>query len=117
MHVPNVSDRLLRLMSWRQSATFEQAANEPADEQPLRAELLSIDQLERHAKVVAAAHRLVTGKAYDKLLPRLDENERILIATYDLVTDAAAHNRQIEPAAEWLLDNFYLVQEQVRSIR
>lgn len=41
----------------------------------------------------------------------------MLIATYELVTAATAQNRRIEPAAEWLLDNFYLVEEQIRSIR
>jgi cyclic beta-1,2-glucan synthetase len=60
---------------------------------------------------------LAAGRARDKLLPRLDENERVLIETYDLVTAAAAQNRRIEPAAEWLLDNFYLVEEQIRAIR
>ncbi|MEQ9068540.1 MAG: cyclic beta 1-2 glucan synthetase, partial [Gimesia chilikensis] len=37
--------------------------------------------------------------------------------TYDLVTAAADQNRRIEPAAEWLLDNFYLIEEQIRAIR
>ncbi len=41
----------------------------------------------------------------------------MLIETYDLVTAAADQNRRIEPAAEWLLDNFYLVEEQLRAIR
>ncbi|HEX3871682.1 MAG TPA: cyclic beta 1-2 glucan synthetase, partial [Pirellulales bacterium] len=57
------------------------------------------------------------GRSPDKLLPRLDENERILIEAYDLVTAAAERSRRIEPAAEWLLDNFYLVEEQIRAIR
>ena len=39
------------------------------------------------------------------------------IETYDLVSAAADQNRRIEPAAEWLLDNFYLVEEQIRAIR
>ena len=50
-------------------------------------------------------------------MPRLDENQDVLIETYDLVTAAAEQNHRIEPAAEWLLDNFYLVEEQIRSIR
>ena len=117
MHVPNVSGNLLRLLSWRKSAGHDESPNKITDEPPLRAELFSIDQLERHAKAVAASHRLASGPARDKLLPRLDENERVLIETYDLVTAAADQNRRIEPAAEWLLDNFYLVEEQIRAIR
>ena len=91
--------------------------DDTAQEQPLRAELYSIEQLERHAKVVAMAHTLAAGRGDDRLLPRLDDNERILIATYDLVAAAADDNRRIEPAAEWLLDNFYLIEEQIRAIR
>ncbi|MHB8970235.1 MAG: GH36-type glycosyl hydrolase domain-containing protein [Pirellulaceae bacterium] len=118
MHVPDISEKLVRLMSWRRpSADRESSLAKPADEQPLRAELFSIDQLERHAKEIAASHQLAGGRARDKLLPRLDENERVLIETYNLVSAAAEQNRRIEPAAEWLLDNFYLVEEQIRAVR
>ncbi|MBI3468568.1 MAG: cyclic beta 1-2 glucan synthetase [Planctomycetes bacterium] len=104
-------------MSWRQSANRESSLTKSADEQPLRAELFSIDHLERHAKAIAASHRLAAGRGRDNLLPRLAENKRVLIETYDLVTAAADQDRRIEPAAEWLLDNFYLIEEQIRAIR
>ena len=117
MHVPAISKKLLRLMSWRQSADRESSLTKFGDEQPLRAELFSIDQLERHAKAIAASHRLAAGRERDRLLPRLAENERVLIETYDVVTASADQDRRIEPAAEWLLDNFYLVEEQIRAIR
>ncbi len=99
------------------SSSQEDAAGHPVDEQPLRAELYSVEQLERHAKLIAATHQLAVGRMRDLLLPRLDENERVLIETYDLVATAADDNRRIEPAAEWLLDNFYLIEEQIRAIR
>lgn len=117
MYVPDVSKKSLRLKFWRQSGAGDSARSKPTDEQPLRAELFSVDQLERHAQVIAASHRLAVGRARDQLLRRLDENEHVLIETYDLVTAADAQNRCIEPAAEWLLDNFYLVEEQIRAIR
>ena len=117
MHVSDFLEKLLRLMAWRRSAALEAMLAGRADEKPLRAELFSIDQLERHAKSIAASHRLAVGRAGDKLLPRLGENERVLIETYDLVSAAADQSRCIEPAAEWLLDNFYLVEEQIRAIR
>ncbi len=50
-------------------------------------------------------------------MSRLAENERVLLDTYDLVSAAALQDRSIEPAAEWLLDNFYLIEEQMRAIR
>ena len=117
MHVPAISTKLLRLMSWRQSAGPAYLFTEPAEQPPLRAELFSIDQLERHAKAIATSHQLATGRVRDSLLRRLDDNERVLIETYDLVTAAADQNRRIEPAAEWLLDNFYLIEDQIRAIR
>ena len=117
MHVPEISQKLLRLLTWQTSADRRPSPDKVPDEPPLRAELFSIDQLERHAKSVATSHSLALGRASDRLLPRLDENQQVLVATYDLVTAAAEQNRRIEPAAEWLLDNFYLVEEQIRSIR
>ena len=87
------------------------------DEQPLRDDLYSINQLEHHAKTLAGLHELGTGIAADRLLSRLKENEQILIQTYDLLTVAVKKNRHIVPAAEWLLDNFYLIEEQIRTAR
>ncbi len=86
-------------------------------EQPFRDELLSADQLERHARHMAAIHTLAQGKMADKLLNRLAENELVLQETYDLVSAAVSKNRRIAPAAEWLLDNFYLLEEQIHSTR
>jgi cellobiose phosphorylase len=53
----------------------------------------------------------------DLLLPRLDENEQILLHVYSLLTDAAASNLRIAPASEWLLDNFYKIEGQIRIAR
>ena len=78
MGIPAIMKRLERLMFWRKSNGEEGLPRKGADEQPLRAELFSVDQLERHAKALAASHQLATGRAPDKLIPRLDENERIL---------------------------------------
>jgi cellobiose phosphorylase len=84
---------------------------------PLRSELFSADQMERHGKVLAAAHRVAPGRARDLLLPRLAENDRILVEVRDLLTAAVAAQRRITPAGDWLLDNFHLIEEQVRMAR
>jgi cellobiose phosphorylase len=115
--IPAIAERLGRFVSWQNSSDGDGPALKVADEQPLRAELYSVDQLERHARTLATSHQLATGRAVDKLLPRLDENERILVHTHDLVTAAAKRNRPVAPAAEWLLDNFYLIEEQIRTAR
>ncbi|HVJ82753.1 MAG TPA: glucoamylase family protein [Planctomycetia bacterium] len=117
MPAAGLARTLLRLDAWRQSSEGDSSLNIPVAEPPLRAELYSIEQLERHAREVAASHRLATGRTRDVLLPRLEENQKVLFETYDLVAAASAQNRRIEPAAEWLLDNFYLIEDQIRAIR
>ncbi|MEO8123921.1 MAG: cyclic beta 1-2 glucan synthetase, partial [Burkholderiales bacterium] len=89
----------------------------PDEELPLRAELYSADQMEQHGKRLAASHKLTTRRVRDELLARLADNEKVLIGTCDLLTAAVRENRRITPAAEWLLDNFYLIEEQIRTAR
>ena len=86
-------------------------------EPPLRSELFSSDQMEQHGKTLAGLHTLRPGHAPDRLLARLDENEAILIGTRGLLVEAVKTDRRITPAAEWLLDNFYLIEEQIRMAR
>jgi hypothetical protein len=55
----------------------------------LRSELFSIEQLKRHAVTLASQHRVDSRPGPDRLLPRLADNERVLLAAYDVVTAAA----------------------------
>ncbi len=87
------------------------------EEQPLRAELFSVSQLERHARLLATSHETSAGTTDDRLLVRLAANEAVLADAYALVADAVARGRQITPAAEWLIDNYYLIEEQIRLTR
>ncbi len=86
-------------------------------EPPLRSELFSSDQMEQHGKTLAGLHTLHPGRARDRLLARLAENEAILAGTRSLLVEAVKTERRIMPAAEWLLDNFYLIEEQIRTAR
>jgi cyclic beta-1,2-glucan synthetase len=85
-------------------------------EPPLRSELFSIDQMEQHGKTLAGLHKLSPGYAPDKLLTRLADNESILAGTRSLLMEAVT-TRRITPAGDWLLDNFYLIEEQIRTAR
>ena len=87
------------------------------EEPPLRSELFSADQMEQHGRRLAAAHRLAPGRAPDRLLTRLAENESVLMEVCDLLTAAVTADRRITPAGEWLLDNFYLIEEQIRTAK
>ncbi len=86
-------------------------------EPPLRSELFSADQMEQHGKTLAGWHRLSPGRPRDRLLTRLAENEGVLLSVHSLLTDAVKAERRITPAGEWLLDNFYLIEEQIRTAR
>ncbi|MBK1649207.1 glycoside hydrolase family 94 protein [Rhabdochromatium marinum] len=85
------------------------------DEPPLRAELFSAAQMEQHGQVLAASHRLMPGHPPDRLLGRLTDNGTVLVAVCRLLMVAVADKRRIAPAGEWLLDNFYLIEEQIRT--
>jgi len=86
-------------------------------EPPLRSELFSADQMKLHGKTLAASHQLSPRSPRDRLLTRLAENEEVLIGVRSLLTDAVQENRRLTPAGEWLLDNFYLIEEQIRTAK
>ncbi len=90
----------------------------PDLEDPIRAELFGIERLEQHARSLADAQP-VTGRREPKraLLPRVDDNGRVLRDANRALSAAAREERWITPAAEWLLDNFFIVDEQLRGIR
>ena len=86
-------------------------------EAPLLSELFSREQMKHHGKSLAASHAVARGRAPDQLLARLADNEKILNETCHLLTTATKANRRIAPAGEWLLDNFYLIEQQIRTAR
>ncbi len=73
--------------------------------------------MEQYGKALAASHKLASGRAPDQLLARLAANESALVGVCNLLTAAVTAKRRITPAAEWLLDNFYLIEEQIRTAK
>ena len=112
-------DLLRRDISRLRDRVTDRAAMGPhcSDTQPLRAELLSVDQLSLHAREMTGWYGVDMQGGEDRLLPRLAENEAVLVETFALITSALEKNRRIAPAGEWLLDNFYLIEEQIRTAR
>lgn len=84
-----------------------------ATEPPLRGAIFTIEQLELHAKALATAHVLGRRRGGGQLLKRLADSQRVIAQCHDLVSGAHAAGRHLTPAAEWLLDNHYLIEEQV----
>ena len=48
---------------------------------------------------------------------RLYHNTQVLTDTYRVIVKATYARETITPAAEWLLDNFHVVDEQIRKIK
>lgn len=83
----------------------------------LRAELLSMEQLKRHAISLARLHRINPKLAPDCLLARLSENANVILSTYQAIVSANSKSvkigQHLAPAETWLLDNYYLIQQQI----
>jgi cyclic beta-1,2-glucan synthetase len=86
--------------------------------EPIVAELFSVERLEQHAESLAAAQTVTDepGRGHP-ILPRLADNGRFLLEAYRTLAGSIRDERSITPAAEWLVDNFHIVEEQVREIR
>src|SRR5206468_2188008 len=92
-------------------------AQQPPDD-PIRAELFGIERLEQHAESLAAAQGVMRRSGRGRrLLQRVEHNGRVLRDSYRVIAHAIREERAITPAAEWLVDNFHVVDEQLREIR
>ena len=106
----------LRSLKWQTWVGPPAAARRRASDPPLRAELFGVEQLSRLARGLAADHQIVQRHSSTGLLARLARNEATLRA-FNHNTVAVERTRQLTPAAEWILDNFYLIEEQIQTAR
>src|SRR4030095_5106152 len=98
--------------------TTRAAASSEKTKPLIRAELFGIERLEQHAESLAAAQPIATSpKSSRRLERRLEDNGRALLDAYRGVEKAVREERHITPADEWLLDNFFVAQEQIRQVR
>src|SRR5438309_5831591 len=73
--------------------------------------------MKEHGKALADSHNLSTKPAANPLLMRLAQNEQVLIRVHSVLAEAVIDGRRIAPAGEWLLDNFYLIEEQIHMAK
>ncbi len=85
---------------------------------PVREEIFGVERLEQHAESLAVAQRVTTKpRNVLSLHTRLKDNAVVLLAAYRASALELERGRGVVPAAEWLLDNYHLVEAQVREIR
>lgn len=79
---------------------------------------LTCEELEDHARKLAIEH--FVSRKQDLLnwpIPRMNDNYSFILSVYKDLNEDIQKKRAIPSAAEWLLDNFYIIEEQVKSIR
>lgn len=87
-------------------------------EEPIRAELFSVERLEEHARTLAEAQETSGRGGRLRLVSRrLAENGEVLLASYRELSEAIREEALLTPAAEWLVDNFHLVESQLHEVR
>jgi len=84
----------------------------------IREELFSVERLEQHAISLAQA-QVVALKPITRrsLNARLSDNESVLLAAYRNIAATVGEGHPITPAAEWLIDNYHLVEAQIRQVQ
>ena len=85
---------------------------------PLRGESFSAEHLELHFQQLAESQKLMPfGTAGRQFSQRFERDAAGIMRAHKRVTESLRAGHLLPAEAEWLLDNFYVVEEQLREIR
>lgn len=80
--------------------------------------MLEKAQLQKHLEKIASSHSITTKSQKDTYpVPGLIENFKTIEEVYNLLNEYLKLGINIHPAGEWLLDNFYIIEETVKQIQ
>lgn len=89
----------------------------PIDE-PISAEIFSVERLEQHAESLAKAQEVwPVRSAGISLHGRLRSNSATLNAAFHTLIEGIRKGHAVTPAAEWLVDNYYIIDEHIHAVR
>ena len=94
-------------------------SNSSGPEPLIRAELFGTQRFEEHGRSLAQAQPVRTSRSWGESLsffPRVEDNIAALRQAYDYIATISLSGQYVTPAAEWLLDNFHLVEAQLHQI-
>lgn len=86
---------------------------------PLKINGIVLDkyQLEKYLENIASSHITSQKSSKDTYpIPRLKENFEYITKTYEILNTHLKLGINIHPAGEWLLDNYYIIEEAVKGI-
>ncbi len=83
----------------------------------IRGTLLDRNQLSNYIEKIAAEHTIRTSSSKDTYpVPAVKEDYRFILETYRLLDRHIKLGIKVHSAGEWLLDNFYIIEETVKFI-
>ncbi len=101
-----------------QRASVEAKRSPWNDQAPLRQALYSVEKLEEHARNLAREHIIAPRRvSRPSLARRVGQNAQALNEVFQTLSAAAAAGETIAPAGEWILDNYHVVERQIRDIK
>ena len=78
----------------------------------------NLEELKQFAEQMAEKHQIaVSNRKFRPRFPKLEENIQVLVQAYQSTNEEVKSKGNIVPAAEWLLDNFYIIEEQYKEIQ
>ena len=84
---------------------------------PIRSEIFGPERFAQHGRSLAMTHEAVLPAAREAtFFPRLRSNIAMLRRAHAAIGAQAATGYDISPAAEWLLDNFHLIEAQLKAV-
>ncbi|HEX6720854.1 MAG TPA: glucoamylase family protein, partial [Burkholderiaceae bacterium] len=84
---------------------------------PIRSEIFGLQRFAQHGRSLGETHRAARARAREAtFFPRLRSNIRTLREAHHYIGLQASTGYDISPAAEWLLDNFHLIEAQLKQI-
>ena len=83
----------------------------------IRGALLDRNQLSKYIEKTAAEHNIKNNSNKETYpIPNLREDYKFILETYNLLNKHLKLGIKMHSAGEWLLDNFYVIEEPVKSI-
>lgn len=84
----------------------------------IKGALLDEAKLEDYLEKIASDHILQDRSSKDTYpIPRLEDNFKYITMTYEILNEHLKKGINIHPAGEWLLDNYYIIEETVKMIQ